>query len=266
MVWLSDEAGRGYGAGAARDRKATAITMNGGKSDRDSWTHPPGVAAETAARQQRAEEAFKLAVRHSRRVRLLKILLPAFVGVAALVLIGYSFIGLPRGVSIDLGGTALRDGRIVMANPELDGFTAENRPYTMRAERASQELGNTSVIDLEGIGARLPLDEEGWADLNAGTGRFDQNANTLELGDGITVRLDRGVTAVLRSARVDLTEGSMSTVEPVRVELEGSEISADSLQVTDRGSVLIFENRVRMQINGHGLGAATPSEENSDAD
>lgn len=212
------------------------------------------------------ERAYRRARRHSRRVRVLKVALPAL----ALLLIGavgvYSLVGLPGGVSVNLGVTTLEGGRLVMANPELDGYTPDDRPYSMRAERAIQEVGNTSVIQLERIGARLPIDAANWADVDAERGVFDREANTLELTDGVTITMDTGMTATLRSATVDIGLGVMSSAEPVEIDMEGSRLSADSMRVTERGGVLIFENRVRMQVDLRRLERAQMDEEASNGE
>ncbi|NMG39433.1 LPS export ABC transporter periplasmic protein LptC [Chelativorans sp. ZYF759] len=211
------------------------------------------------------EHAYRRAQRHSRRVRILKVALPAL---ALLLVVGvglYSLVGLPSGVSVSLSGTTLEGGRLVMANPELDGHTPDDRPYSMHAERAIQDVGNTSVIQLEKIGARLPINAENWADVDAERGVFDREANTLELSDGVVFTMDTGMTANLRSAMVDIGLGVMSSTEPVEINMEGSTLSADSMRVTERGGVMIFENRVRMQVDLQRLDRAQANEEASNA-
>jgi lipopolysaccharide export system protein LptC len=206
------------------------------------------------------EIAFRKARRHSRRVRTLKIVLPATAVLMVLGFVGYSYLGVPEGVAFDLGASSMEGGRIVMANPELDGYTRDNRPYSMRASRALQEIGNASVIELEKIDARLPIDEANWADIDAEKGIFDRDANTLLLEEGMTVRMDNGITARFRSAMVDITAGSLDSSDAVTVEMEGSKISADSLSVSDGGKVLVFEKRVRMEVDARRLQAARDGE------
>jgi lipopolysaccharide export system protein LptC len=43
----------------------------------------------------------------------------------------------------------------------------------------------------------------------------------------------------------------------VDISLEGAHITADSMSVRDKGAVLVFENRVRMQIDGGRLKRGT---------
>ena len=196
---------------------------------------------------------------------MLKVALPAL----ALILVAgvalYSFVGLPGGVSVNLGGTVFEGGRLVMANPELDGFTPDNRPYSMRAERATQAAGNANVIHLEKIEARLPIDAANWAEVDAVAGIFDREANTLELSEGVSITMDTGMTASLRSAMVDIGLGVMSSSEPVQIDMAGTRLSADSMRVADGGSVLIFENRVRMEVDMQRMEQAKTNEEAANA-
>lgn len=236
--------------------------MNTSRSDHPTHRPATGASGPQDAPQgsEAFERAYRRAQRHSRRVRVLKVALPAL----ALLLVGgvaLSFVGLPGGVSVNLGGTVFEGGRLVMANPELDGFTPDNRPYSMRADRATQQAGNTNVIHLEKIEARLPIDTENWADVDAAAGIFDREANTLELSEGVSITMDTGMTANLRSAMVDIGLGVMSTSEPVQIDMAGSRLSADSMRVADGGSVLIFENRVRMEVDMQRMEQAQTNEE-----
>lgn len=209
-------------------------------------------AAATPPRPQasRVEEAFRSARRHSGRVRALKLALPLAAVVLAAAFVVKSWLAVPPGVSVNLAGTAIEDGRLVMSDPRLDGFTGDNRAYTMTAARAIQEVGDNSRIDLEGISAKLPFDQKNWLTVVARNGVFNREANTLGLDTDILLSTDTGVKALLKTALVDIRAGSLTTTDPVDITLEGARIEADSMTVSDSGAVMIFERRVRMEIAG----------------
>lgn len=215
-----------------------------------------------AARDRRVERAFAQARRHSGRVRLLKFALPA----GALLMIagfaGKSWLSTPQTLPIDLSALAIEDGRLVMTDPKLDGLAGKDgRPYSMTALRAVQDIGGSGRIDLEGIDARLPIDEKGWMTVSAPSGVFDREANRLDIDSELTVESDDGMKAVFQSAVVDIATGSLDTSDPVDISLDGAHITADSMSVRDKGAVLVFENRVRMTIDGGKLrGAAEGGE------
>ena len=129
------------------------------------------------------EAAFRRARKHSRKVQFLKFALPA-----AAILIGgsfaaYSYVSVPGSVSFDISESAYTDGKLVMANPKLDGYTKESRPYSMTATRALQHLDDSGVVDLEGIDARLPVSATEFATIGAERGVYDREKNTLDIPD-----------------------------------------------------------------------------------
>lgn len=196
----------------------------------------------------RADEVFTRAQRHSRVVRWLKVWLPSLAVLGVAGFIGWSYISIPTVAGIDIEGAAISDGKLVMANPKLDGFTKDKLPYTMTALRAVQDLGNTSVIHLEGIDAKLPVDPKNTAKVVAKSGVYDNGNNTLVIDSPMTVTTTDGMTANLNSANMDMNAGTMSTGDPVEILLNGSKINALSMNMTDNGRVIVFENRVRVDI------------------
>lgn len=195
---------------------------------------------------KRPEESYQRARRHSRRVGLLKIGLPAGAVFLVAVFGGWAYWSTPQGFTVDVVGSAVKDGKLVMANPKLNGFTRDNLPYAMTAERAVQDLTDTTKIKLENIDARLPIEAESWADIDAKDGIFDNENSTLDVTSPMTITTSDGMIALLKSAFVEMDTGRITTTEPVSLELNGSTLHADTMTVENRGSVVVFENRVRM--------------------
>ncbi|MEZ5810645.1 MAG: LPS export ABC transporter periplasmic protein LptC [Rhizobiaceae bacterium] len=196
----------------------------------------------------RSDEIFDRARKHSRRVGLLKVGLPAGTLLLVVMFAGWAWLATPEGFTANVTGSAISDGKLVMANPKLNGFTKDDLPYTMTADRAVQDLSNPSIITLENIAARLPLEEKNWADIDAETGVFDNEKNTLDVTSPMNIRTTSGLLAELKSAFVDMNSGGITSKEPVRVSMDGSTLVADRMSVVDRGSIIVFENRVRMTV------------------
>ena len=192
-------------------------------------------------------EAFAQAKRHSARVRFLKLVLPAVASAIVVTFIGYSFWSLPGGSTIDIGEIGFSDGKLVMANPKLEGFT-NSRPYSMTAARALQDPAVAELIELEDITAKLPVDAETWATVGASSGLFDRKKNTLSISEPITVTTTDGTTALLQSAFFNVKAGTLTTDQPIDISMEGMQISADSMRVLKGGEVLVFSRKVRMNI------------------
>ncbi len=210
--------------------------------------HHAEVARQFAA-SDKDSTVFRAAERHSRRVRVLKFALPAVALIGAAVFSWFTFFStsnLPSNISLENVG--MEDGKLVMTNPKLDGFTKDKLPYKMSAVRALQQVGNSNVISLEGINAELPLGTDLRAQIKAKSGVFDNANRQLTLDSDISLTTSDGITAQLKSADIDIAGNSMSTDQPVAIQNSRSRITADTMQITENGKVLTFEKRVRLVI------------------
>lgn len=219
-------------------------------------TSHPTIENFHAAANRRGEEVFASAGRHSRRVRILKFAIPGIALLSAALFAGATFFRSELPVAVTSDGVSMSNGRIVMANPKLDGMTGDKRPYKMQAERAYQEVKKDGLVELENISAELPFGTGTTAQIKAGNGFFDNSASLLDLGKGIELTTNDGMVAKLTSARVDIGKNGLSTSEPVDITTDGARITADSMQVSDGGKLLVFEKRVRLVIDPKKMKAA----------
>ncbi|MFZ1774476.1 MAG: LPS export ABC transporter periplasmic protein LptC [Rhizobiaceae bacterium] len=196
----------------------------------------------------RAGDAFAAARRHSRRVHVLKMALPASAVLVTSAFFLWSWLATPPDTGVSVDGAAFTGGKLVMANPKLDGFSKDNQPYSMTAARAVQDIKTMGVIALEDINAKLPVTAGNMAAVTADAGIYDRDNNTLAFTTPLQVTTTDGMKAVLKTAFMDLTSGSLKTGDPVDITLNGSRITADSFSASDHGKVLVFEKRVRMTI------------------
>lgn len=195
-------------------------------------------------------EAFGQAEKHSRRVRRLKIILPLAAVAMIVGFAGYAYVSTPANVAANVSvSSSISEGKLVMANPKLEGFTKDGRPYSMTAARAVQAFDQQGVINLEGIEGKMPVEGENWATVVAASGLYDRGANTLKLDSDITVTTTSGMVGKFHSAFLDIDKGTMETIEPVDIQSSGSNILADSMSLLDNGKLIVFDRRVRMTIN-----------------
>jgi len=201
-------------------------------------------------------DAFDRAQRHSRRVRVLKFAVPLAAALIAIAFPVYSYLAAPVSVKVQAEGTAFSNGKLVMANPKLNGFTKQKQPYSMTALRAIQDVSTQGIIELEGIDAKVPVGPDNIAAIKASRGTYDRNGNTMNLTSDVTITTTDGMQAKFKSVFLDMGKGTMKTGDPVDVSREGSRITADSMSVQDNGKVLVFENKVRVNIDSAALKTA----------
>ena len=235
------------------------MTVGQGKSQADS-TPVPQPEHEQAAR----EAAFRRAQKHSRKVQFLKLALPVAAIFMAATFVGYSYLSVPGSLSFDISESAYADGKLVMANPKLDGYTKDSRPYSMTATRALQHVDKTGIVELEGIDAKVPVSSEVFATIGAERGVYDRDKNTLDIPSQITVKTTDGMTAVLQSAYLEIGNGNLKTSDPVDIKMNGGQLAADAMSVLENGRVLIFEKRVKMEVTPNRLKASDgPTQESA---
>ena len=196
-----------------------------------------------------AAEAYRLAARHSSRVRALKIALPVAAIVIGLIFAVVSIARTYLPTELQMESASIEDGKLVMLNPAISGRNDDGISYSMKAERALQDIKQPDVITLENIRAKMPVNETTTAEVDAATGVYDRGGNLLDMTAPFTIRLSSGMEAAFRSAHLDINGGSMNTDEPVSIRSREASIVAQSLRMTDKGKVVIFEGKVVVDVD-----------------
>jgi lipopolysaccharide export system protein LptC len=212
-----------------------------------------GIAARRPLRSRTADArqaAFRAAVRHSRRVRLLRVGLPAFAVLLAAAFVA-SIIYDPRsriGPQVDVESLGLTGATITMQKPKLTGYSTEGRPYQVNAERAEQSLAEPQKVSLFKIDGRMQNRDDGWLTLLSDTGNIDNDKKLMDLSGAIRLGNDLGDRALLSTAHIDFGGGDLSTGDPVDLSFGETTLTADRMQIFDHGNQALFQGRVVMTI------------------
>jgi lipopolysaccharide export system protein LptC len=190
---------------------------------------------------------YRAAMRHSGRVRFLRRAIP--IG-ALLVVAGIAFLALvepfrtlPAGLSV--GPLSINGTKVTMELPKLTGFKKDNRPYEVNARWASQDVKNPTIIELRDIKARIAMQDKGMATVEAVSGIYNTNTETIVLRDDVRVKTEAGYDARLKSATIEFKTGSVVSTEPVTVVFGGGTIDSDAVEMQDNGARAVFIGRVR---------------------
>lgn len=197
------------------------------------------------------ERRFAKAARHSARVRLLRWVIPIAVVVALLMIVAASvfnpFRVLPA-LPIDMDNLVVSGTKVTMESPHLAGFTPDRRPYEVWAKAATQDLAAPDHVDLNGIRAKVMLEDRSSMTLEARDGRFDTKSQLLNLRNDIFLQSSTGYEARLSEAIVDIANGNVSSDAPVWVKLLNGTLDANRLRIVERGDVVRFEGGVSMTL------------------
>jgi lipopolysaccharide export system protein LptC len=191
--------------------------------------------------------AYGTAMRHSARVRRLKIILPVAALLISMIFIGVSLIKAWWPADVSVESATIENGKIVMEKPAVAGRNDDGIAYSMTADRALQDIASPNLMTLENVLAAVPMNDI-VAKVTASGGVFDRNTNKMQMTAPFEINMTNGIKAKFQSADVDLRAGKMQTSEPVDITTKDGSIVAQSMQIADNGRTIIFSGQVRARL------------------
>ncbi|MEA2818333.1 MAG: lipopolysaccharide export system protein LptC [Bradyrhizobium sp.] len=209
-------------------------------------------SAQNPALQAGMDARFAIAARHSRLVRVLRIAVPAVVGLAMAGVVAISifnpFRALMKQLPVDMDNLVVSGSKITMEAPHMSGFTPDQRPYEVWAKTATQDLTDPDHVELKTLHAKVLQEDRSTVTLEARTGLFDTKAQLLDLRKDILLQSSTGYEARLSQAMLDIGKGTVTSEEPVDVKLLNGTLTADRLRITEKGALVRFEGHVVMNL------------------
>jgi lipopolysaccharide export system protein LptC len=209
-------------------------------------------SVQNPALQAGMDARFAIAARHSRMVRVLRIAVPAVVGLAMAGVVAISifnpFRALMKQLPVDMDNLVVSGSKITMESPHMSGFTPDQRPYEVWAKTATQDLTDPDHVEMKTVRAKVLQEDRSTVTMEARTGLFDTKANLLDLRKDIFLQSSTGYEARLSQALLDIGKGTVTSEEPVDVKLLNGTLTADKLRITEKGALVRFEGHVVMNL------------------
>ena len=193
--------------------------------------------------------AFAIARRHSRLVRLLRVLLPLVsigivVGYAAIL--GFSwYLGKSR---IKVAGIQVTAEDLIMKDPEYFGINKDGGRYKVQAKRALVGLNQNAPIKLIDITGELLQTGNAVTKLKSKHGLFDNAKSELELFDGIEIDGSNGLTARLSRAMVYSKENKIVSKHPVVASTPTGSVQASAMTMNTKTKAVAFRGAVAVRM------------------
>ncbi len=204
---------------------------------------------------------FMRAKRHSRMVRLLRVLVP--VG-TAVVIAGITLVSWldPMRILARLptaqGHLVISGTKITMEAPKLAGFTKDGRSYELNARAAAQDITKPDIVELHDIRARMEAQDRTPINLTAVGGVFDRKSGILKLAKDVMLKTP-SYEVILEEAIVDTTTNNIVSNKPVQVRMLQGVVNSKRLEIDKGGEVVRFVGGVTMTLeNMPDLGANRP--------
>ncbi len=195
--------------------------------------------------------AFNAARRHSRIVRILRIAVPTFVGVVAVVMFLITYFNPLRMLTklpINVGDLVISGTKVTMEHPHLSGFTKDARAYELSADAAAQDMTRPDIVELHNIHATLQMQDKSTVEMKAVLGLYNSKGETLQLNRNIDLSSSTGYAGHLIEATVDVRNGNVVSEKPVEVKLLQGVLNSNGLRIENSGDVVRFEGGVTMTL------------------
>jgi lipopolysaccharide export system protein LptC len=196
-------------------------------------------------------QLFDSAVRHSRRVRLMRIAIPTGVTLVLLMLVlatWFNPLRLIAKLPKEFGNLAISGTKITMEQPRMSGYTRDARAYEFTARAAAQDITKPEVVELQGIRAKVELQDKSVMEMTATTGLYDTKSEILTLGNQIVLKSSGGYEGRLSEAVIDTRKGEIVSDKPVEVSMLNGKLNANRLVVVESGALIRFDGGVAMTL------------------
>ena len=181
---------------------------------------------------------FRKAMRHSRRVRILRLAIPAgvFVAIALAILAAQlNPLRMLTTLPVDFSSLVVSGTKITMQQPRIAGFTSDSRPYELTADAAAQDVTNPDLIELHGIHGKSEMPDKAVFEVTADSGLYDSKAEMVTLRQNVIVKSTSGFEVYLSEALVDVHASNMVSEKPVEVRMQQGIINANRMEVAEFG-------------------------------
>ena len=167
---------------------------------------------------------------------------------AASLFVSFRSIPTPIG-NVDLGSIGVNGDTVTMEAPKLSGFGEQGSSYVVSADTAEQSLTSPNVVHLNGIDGRLDEADGEWTTLTALKGVMNTKDEKLRLDRDILLTTKDGKRAWLKSADVDFDKKTVTSDDPVKMNMDVGSVAADTMAISEGGKRIQLRGRVVVDLN-----------------
>ncbi len=190
--------------------------------------------------------------RHSRRVALLKRVLPA-IGLVLLLLIAVwpRLAPLWERMRLAFPAIDLREARqLRMVNPRYSGVDRLGRPFVVTAAVGRQVPDRQDLMSLEVPRADMKIHRDADLVVTAATGIYQSQVQLLDLFGEVTLVHPNGTRFVTDTARVDGANNTAEGSDPVVGQGPSGDVNAQGFRILDKGATIILTGKSDMLLKG----------------
>lgn len=190
-------------------------------------------------------------------VGFLKVLLPALAVALVLLVVAWpQLVPDERQFRIGVAEISLEQAEsLSMLNARFDGLDSNNQPFTVTADLATQDSGDSPVVDLELPKADITMHDGTWLAVTANSGRYQREDGVVDLNGDVVLFHDQGFEFRTDTATVDLNASEARGSDPVHGQGPLGILDAEGFRLVDKGQRIFFTGKSRLIIYQDGEGA-----------
>lgn len=133
-----------------------------------------------------------------------------------------------------------------MINARYFGTDADDRPFTVTADTATESGSGHHGMDLQSPKADLTLKDGSWVVIGSDTGHYEHDKNLLDLIGDVNLFHDGGYELHTATASIDLKAGMASGDDPVQGHGPFGELQSEGFRLYDKGERILFTGKAKL--------------------
>ncbi len=130
-------------------------------------------------------------------------------------------------------------------NATISGTDAGNQPFEVTAAVGLQDRDEETLVHLKTVNGMFQRPDGNPLTVTSAKARYDTDSKLLELQGQVVFDEAQRFRATMDGAIVNTDTQTLQSKSPVRVEVIGGTITADSFTVSERGSRMLFKGGVK---------------------
>ncbi len=133
----------------------------------------------------------------------------------------------------------------------FSGIDINNKPFSVKALQGVQDSTDETLMHLKTVTGAFVRREGGEVQVIADSADYELKTKDLMVAGNVRFEEPGRYVAKLSSATVNLERQRIVTKEPVQVETSGATVSADSMETSEDGKLVILRGHVKAQFAGN---------------
>ncbi|QJU59630.1 LPS export ABC transporter periplasmic protein LptC [Sphingomonas sp. AP4-R1] len=199
-------------------------------------------------RRQRRRDWAMAGGRHDIQMAILRVLLPALVGIIALFLaVAPLTVGADISFVLSKKGVDVAPERMRVSHAVYRGRDGKNQPFILTAASAVQQTSRDPILRLQTLHARIGL-TDGPADVTAPRGRYDMNSDRIAVDGPVHYLGSGGYRVDTRDVLIDLRTRMLKSRGAVDGTMPLGTFAADQMRANLETKVIDLVGRARLHI------------------